>query len=109
MFRFLSVILGIVFVVFVVLFSVANTKEVAVTLLPLAYEAIVPLYFLILFVAVLSFILGGAFMWLHSLSKFWKHNKKEKQKVKEKLQAMTLKTAEDKAAALKAITNGGSD
>lgn len=101
MFRFLSIALGVVFIAFVVLLSVGNTKEVTVVLLPFAYDATVPMYFLVMFISVLSFILGGTFMWLHSLSKYWQHRKKEKAKTAEKIQEITNKVASEKDASLK--------
>lgn len=77
--RVLSIIIGIIFVLFAVSFSVVNTQIVDVVLPFVGFSLFVPLYLVVLFVAVISFLLGGAFVWLHLIETLWRKKSLKKE------------------------------
>ncbi len=64
--KYLSIIVGFIFIVFAASVSVVNTEAVALFIPFTSVSLIMPLYVVILFTAVFSFLLGGLFMFFHS-------------------------------------------
>ena len=74
----LSALIGIIFIVLVVLFSASNIESVTVSLWPLSLSLTAPLFIIILATATLSFVFGGAFVWLNNLAKNFANYRKQK-------------------------------
>ena len=74
----LSALIGIIFIVLVVLFSASNIESVTVSLWPFSLSLTAPLFIIILATAAVSFIFGGAFVWLNNLAKNFANYRKQK-------------------------------
>ena len=85
--RILSAIIGVIFIVLVVLFSTSNIESVTVSLWPFSLSLTAPLFMIILATAALSFIFGGAFVWLNNLAKNFTNYRKQKALAKAQAQA----------------------
>ena len=93
----LSALIGIIFIVLVVLFSASNIESVTVSLWPFSLNITAPLFMIILATAALSFIFGGAFVWLNNLAKNFANYRKQK--------AFAKAQAQMQAAAKSTLTN----
>lgn len=81
--KYLSVIVGFIFVFAVAAFSVVNTQTVTVVLPFTSFNLEMPMYLVIMSVAVISFLLGVLFMSFHSLMVALKKRKKQKEALKQ--------------------------
>ena len=80
--KYLSVIVGFIFVVLVTSVSVVNTRLVTVDLPFTGLSMEMPLYLLLMITAVVSFLLGVLFMSLHFLMVALRKRKKLKEEAK---------------------------
>ncbi len=92
----LSALIGIIFIVLVVFFSASNIETVTVSLWPFSLSLTAPLFIIILATAALSFIFGGAFVWLNNLAKNFANYRKQKALAKAQSQAPASPTANQK-------------
>ena len=81
--RYLSVIVGFIFVLSVAFISVANTHSVTVFLPFTSLSLAMPLYVVLMFTAVVSFLLGVMFMVFHSFMVALRKRKKRKEEAKQ--------------------------
>ena len=85
--KYLSIIVGFIFIFSAVSVSVVNTENVTLFLPFSSFNLIMPLYVVILSVAVFSFMLGVIFMFFHTFTV----NLAKRRKLKEELKQAEAK------------------